>query len=155
MCRIFPPESATVKYIRLWLSNLERILQKMFSTKLPEDRSNSTVKYFFPEDFERLFALLKRIISFTLNVENFVFLGKQFLGSVSIVDCINSRFYCVTWKPHFSQELGWRNDTAKRNETCETTEMTKAKRSKQNEPNDQNERPIWPKNIRKITRGRI
>ena len=43
----------------------------MFSTKLPDnlDRSNSTVKSFFPEDFERLFAELKRVISFTLNVE--------------------------------------------------------------------------------------
>ena len=71
MCRIFPPELATVIYIRLWLSSLECIMQKMFSTKLLDklDRSNSNVKNFFPEDFERLFAVLKRVISFTLNFE--------------------------------------------------------------------------------------
>ena len=71
MCRIFPPELATVIYKRLWLSSLECNMQEMFSTKLLDklDRSNSNVKKFFPEDFERLFAVLKRVISFTLNFE--------------------------------------------------------------------------------------
>ena len=109
------------------------------------------------EDFERLFAVLKRVISFTLNVKarKFCFSRK----AVSRLRLHRGLHYLSSLLCYLKTSFLSGNQEEEMIQQNETKRAKPPKWPKQNDRNKTNltiemtKRPIWPKYLHKITRG--